>query len=89
MRVLAFGAMVLALGCGAVVTEKGGEVAAPAAEEESAPARPIRPAPRDLRTRKTGVDWPCFLGPTGDSVSSEKGILVPWPKKGPRLSSRP
>jgi outer membrane protein assembly factor BamB len=37
-----------------------------------------------LNTRKTGTDWPTFLGPTGDSVSSEKGLL-PWPKQGPRL----
>jgi outer membrane protein assembly factor BamB len=39
----------------------------------------------DLRTRKTGDDWPCFLGPTGDSVSREKGIAAPWPKEGPKL----
>ena len=44
--------------------------------------------PPDLRTRKTGTDWPCFLGPTGDSVSSEKGIITPWPKAGPRSSGR-
>src|SRR5947209_2282672 len=43
------------------------------------------PTPPDLRTRKTGTDWPCFLGPTGDSVSSEKGIITPWPDKGLRL----
>src|SRR5215212_7692708 len=41
--------------------------------------------PPDLRTRKTGSDWPCFLGPTGDSVSAETGILRPWPRGGPRL----
>lgn len=40
-------------------------------------------APTDLRTRKTGDDWPCFLGPTGDGVSTEKGILTRWPKAGP------
>jgi len=39
----------------------------------------------DLRTRKTGSDWPCFLGPTGDSKSTEKGILTDWPVKGPRI----
>jgi outer membrane protein assembly factor BamB len=38
----------------------------------------------DLRTRKTGGDWPRFLGPTGDSVSSEKGI-TPWPKEGLKI----
>jgi outer membrane protein assembly factor BamB len=41
--------------------------------------------PPDLRTRKTGSDWPRFLGPTADSVSTEKGILAPWPKGGPRI----
>ncbi len=41
--------------------------------------------PPDLRTRKTGTDWPCFLGPTGDGVSSEKGIIAPWPEQGLRV----
>src|SRR5262245_42790292 len=44
-----------------------------------------RELPPDLRTRKTGHDWPCFLGPTADSVSKEKGILTKWPKAGPEL----
>jgi outer membrane protein assembly factor BamB len=39
----------------------------------------------DLRTRKDESDWPQFLGPTGDSISSEKGIIAPWPKEGLRL----
>jgi outer membrane protein assembly factor BamB len=42
-------------------------------------------SPPDLGTRRAGVDWPCFLGPTGDSVSPETGLVVPWPKEGPRL----
>ncbi len=41
--------------------------------------------PPDLSTRKTGSDWPRFLGPTGDGVSSERGILSPWPKEGLRV----
>jgi len=36
----------------------------------------------DIRTRKTGVDWPCFLGPTQNNVSPETGILTEWPKEG-------
>ncbi|MCE9533138.1 MAG: PQQ-like beta-propeller repeat protein [Planctomycetes bacterium] len=36
----------------------------------------------DLRTRKNGVDWPTFLGPTQDGVSPEKGISTTWPKDG-------
>jgi outer membrane protein assembly factor BamB len=30
------------------------------------------------------ADWPTFLGPTQDGVSSEKGIIAPWPKEGLR-----
>jgi outer membrane protein assembly factor BamB len=41
--------------------------------------------PPDLATRKGGVDWPKFLGPTADSVSSEKGILTTWPKTGLKI----
>src|SRR5689334_8336775 len=33
---------------------------------------------------RPGVDWPCFLGPTHDNVSPEKGIIAPWPKDGLR-----
>jgi outer membrane protein assembly factor BamB len=32
-----------------------------------------------------GSDWPKFLGPLGTSVSTEKGILSPWPKAGPKI----
>lgn len=32
-----------------------------------------------------GSDWPKFLGPLGTSVSTEKGILSPWPKDGPNI----
>ncbi|MFM8273836.1 MAG: PQQ-binding-like beta-propeller repeat protein [Gemmata sp.] len=28
------------------------------------------------------ADWPTFLGPTRDGVSSEKGLITPWPKEG-------
>jgi outer membrane protein assembly factor BamB len=31
-----------------------------------------------------GSDWPKFLGPLGTSVSTEKGIITPWPKDGPK-----
>ncbi|HND54128.1 MAG TPA: PQQ-like beta-propeller repeat protein [Pirellulaceae bacterium] len=41
--------------------------------------------PPDLGTRHLGEDWPQFLGPTADSRSSEKGILVNWPKEGPKI----
>lgn len=32
-----------------------------------------------------GSDWPKFLGPLGTSVSTEKGIITPWPKEGPKI----
>lgn len=32
-----------------------------------------------------GSDWPSFLGPLGTGVSSETGLLTPWPKDGPRV----
>jgi outer membrane protein assembly factor BamB len=41
--------------------------------------------PPDLGTRKAGVDWPVFLGPTGDSKSPETGILTKWDPGQPRL----
>jgi outer membrane protein assembly factor BamB len=62
-----------ALGCGSGPADSG------AAE----PAR--RADQANLSTRKSGDDWPGFLGPLGTSVSTEKGIIAPWPKDGLRL----
>ncbi|HUY36674.1 MAG TPA: PQQ-binding-like beta-propeller repeat protein [Pirellulales bacterium] len=39
----------------------------------------------DLGARHTGDDWPAFLGPTGDSRSTERGIRTDWPPEGPHL----
>jgi outer membrane protein assembly factor BamB len=36
-------------------------------------------------TARPGSDWPAFLGPTGNGISPEKGILNPWPKEGLRV----
>ena len=52
-------------------------------DEETVKSGPDAKLPPELGTRKAGVDWPRFLGPTGDSVSLEKGIV--WPKDGPRV----
>jgi outer membrane protein assembly factor BamB len=76
MRWVAWLGCVLAVGCGA--PGAGGP-------DERVAVKPGDPPPPDLRTRKTGVDWPGFLGPTGDGVSPEKGLLAPWPRYGPRL----
>jgi hypothetical protein len=32
-----------------------------------------------------GDDWPQYLGPTRNSISSQKGILRTWPEKGPEV----
>src|SRR5262245_47172632 len=34
-------------------------------------------------TKRTGEDWPEFLGPRGTSVSGETGLLAQWPAAGP------
>ncbi len=39
-------------------------------------------SPTNLGTRKSGSDWPHFLGPTSNSVSTETGILTKWPREG-------
>src|SRR6478672_11610675 len=38
-----------------------------------------------LAQEPKGSDWPAFLGPLGTSVSLEKGLVVPWPKAGPKV----
>ncbi len=58
--------------------------ATPPDEPAGATAGQVPPA-GDLGSRTGGVDWPCFLGPTGDGVSPEKGILAPWPAAGLRV----
>ena len=40
---------------------------------------------KDIGTRKAGVDWPIFLGPTQDSKSPEKGIITKWTANKPRI----
>jgi outer membrane protein assembly factor BamB len=81
MRLLVCLGCVLALGCaGAPPTDDK-----PAGDEPTVASGPDALLPPDLRTRTDGDDWPCFLGPTGDSVSAEKGVRSPWPKEGPRV----
>ena len=40
----------------------------------------------DLRVRKTGFDWPTFLGPNGNSKSGETSVIRPWPESGPPIA---
>jgi outer membrane protein assembly factor BamB len=85
----------LAVGCGPPIP-----VIEPPADAPSAVAAPPVPAvpvpgpattvaagelPASLRTHQAGSDWPAFLGPTGDSKSTETGILTRWPAAGPKL----
>jgi outer membrane protein assembly factor BamB len=81
MRLLVLFVCVGLTGCGVSTTHE----AVADEGDESVVATRDDPLPEDLRTRKTGADWPCFLGPTGDSVSTEKGILTPWPAAGPKI----
>jgi outer membrane protein assembly factor BamB len=75
MRVTTMLLCLLALGCG--------EQPAARSPEKSARADPPQDPPR--AAGRAGSDWPTFQGPTGDGVSSETGILHPWPKKGLRI----
>jgi outer membrane protein assembly factor BamB len=82
-RLLACLWLTATLGCGTSVP--GQSAPASSADDPPVVVKPGAPLPPDLGTRKAGSDWPCFLGPTGDSVSTEKGIRTPWPKEGPRV----
>ena len=33
--------------------------------------------------KRSGTDWPRFLGPTADGISTETGLLNKWPESGP------
>jgi outer membrane protein assembly factor BamB len=48
-------------------------------------AKPCMPAEDTPAPPQPGTDWPCFLGPSGDSKSSERGILTDWPAQGPPI----
>ncbi len=49
-----------------------------AAPLESPSSKGLAVQQENLWTRTKGVDWPTFLGPTGDGKSSETGILTDW-----------
>ncbi|MFQ3592868.1 MAG: PQQ-binding-like beta-propeller repeat protein [Gemmataceae bacterium] len=71
--------------CSIFVLASCGPTLLPSVAEETVSADPDETLPENLWTRKTGEDWPCFLGPRHDSTSAEKGLIVPWPKPGPRI----
>jgi outer membrane protein assembly factor BamB len=65
--------------------QREGEDAAAGSEPRDAAREVDEPELADLGTRKTGVDWPQFLGPNRDSKSPETGLITPWPEGGPRI----
>ena len=42
-------------------------------------------APKPLSPAAVTHDWPCFLGPTHNAISSETRLLKQWPEGGPNL----
>ena len=54
------------------------------ADESTQRAARSEPA-QSSRGAGKGSDWPTFLGPTGDSKSTESGILTRWPAEGPPI----
>lgn len=46
---------------------------------------PFAATAAEASTARAGTDWPWFLGPTHDSVSTETGLLAAWPADGPLL----
>lgn len=72
-------ALLLLAGCSSAAGPAKPQPAAPAPAEEPKPGAAERAKPT-----RPGSDWPRFLGPTGDNVSTETGILTAWPREGLR-----
>lgn len=99
MRCWTLMAVAFLLGCGAQAPEQPLVVPVKAQPTTSSVAvetpEPTEPAAAEtvatgeelktIGTRRQGEDWARFLGPTGDSKSTEKGILTKWPAAGPRI----
>ena len=87
------GIIVMLLGCGGPETSAEQQPTSPGPADLDLKSDDSRYQPVEYKrvdvpnmaTRKSGEDWPQFLGPTRDSKSSEKGILKDWPKAGPKI----
>src|SRR5438067_7354693 len=92
MRWLACLSCALVLGCSEQPTGRGEIPLGKRRSIRAAPqpqSEPEDPAPVALTsvtpTRQAGSHRPRFLGPLGTSVSTETGIISPWPKEGLRI----
>lgn len=56
-----------------------------AAVAGEAPVATVHAQPRPLPAGAVTSDWPCFMGPTHDGVSSETKLAAGWPAEGPKL----
>ena len=75
-------------GCGGTVGQQAATIDTPptqARTTHASKARGEEELPADLRTRRSGEDWPFFLGPRGDSKSVEQGILPDWQRNPPKI----
>lgn len=63
-------------------THEASEETDPVASDPSADTKENR---QPATPRKTDTDWPSFLGSTGDSKSTETGILTKWPENGLKI----
>src|SRR5712692_5301288 len=74
MRWMLLALGLLTAGCGSSAKDAEGELGISGGSESgldpSATPEPAR------------SDWPQFLGPFGKSISTEKGIIAPWPDRG-------
>jgi outer membrane protein assembly factor BamB len=83
VRLLLFAAGLALTGCSNAGTPAAAKPLA--ARTRPAPDEPPKPGAADrAKPTRDGADWPRFLGPTGDNVSPETGILTAWPKAGLR-----
>lgn len=71
-------------GCGMEPTEPNAVVPVGAPVQAPAVAAPSSQRQRPNET-SAGCFWPRFLGPRGDNVSSDTGLMKQWPQSGPTL----
>ncbi len=81
MRAPLLTALIVLAGCSRAPAVEG-----PSQTTQASAATAIDDAPPpDLRSRRTGEDWPNFLGPSRDGKSPEQGLNTDWPAAGPPI----